>query len=199
MGNVDGSPMRGITGVTGAAPIMHEVFVHLHEQRGTSWFKRPEGIVDRLIQPLTGRLAGPNEAGAVTEKCFWPPEPARVSDFDAQGRVVLPPEYGAWLASPQNGLGNLATCATAAAGLRIIQPPPGATYFLDPDLPLSAQWIPLRAEATGQIVWNCDSLRCEPSGERPRVQLQHPGRHIITARDSATGLTAETWIDLREL
>jgi hypothetical protein len=34
---------------------------------------------------------------------------------------------------------------------------------------------------------------------RERVQLLRPGRHLITARDTATGQTAETWIDVREL
>jgi penicillin-binding protein 1C len=199
VGNVDGSPMRGITGVTGAAPIMHEVFVHLHQQRGTSWFTRPEGITDYRVHPLTGRLAASGGMSAVTEKCLWEPEAARASDFDAQGRVVLPPEYAPWVASPQNGLGSLVACASVAPELRILQPPPGATYFLDPDLPAGTQWVALRAEAPGGITWYCDSLPCEPSGERQRVQLSQAGRHVITARDAATGKTAQTWIDVREL
>lgn len=199
VGNVNGAPMRGITGVTGAAPIMHDVFTHLHEQRGTSWFQRPEGITDYRVNPLTGRLALDGDNASVSEKCLWEPEASRPSDFDAQGRVVLPPEYAAWLASPQNGLGNLATCATTASELRIIQPPPGATYFLDPDLPAASQWVPLRAEASGRIAWTCDSLPCEESGGKERVQLRRAGRHVITARDTASGQTAETWIEVREL
>jgi penicillin-binding protein 1C len=198
VGNVDGSPMRGITGVTGAAPVMHEVFTHLREQRGTSWFARPEGIDDYRVQPLIGRIAGSSVAGAVMEKCLWPPEPTRASDFDAQGRAVLPPEYAQWLASPQNGLGNLATCAGFAPELRILHPPPGATYFLDPDLPAAAQWVPLRAEASGPVDWSCASLPCEALGVRRRVQLR-AGRHVISARDTATGRSAETWIEVREL
>ncbi len=199
VGNMDGSPMHGITGVTGAAPVMHDVMVHLHDQRGTSWFQKPEGITDYRVHPLTGRLALESDPSAITEKCLWLPEPARAGDFDAQGRVVLPPEYAPWLATPQNLLGSLVTCATSAAELRIIQPPPGATYFLDPDLPASAQWVALRAVAPGNIAWTCDSLPCEKSGERQRVQLSKAGKHIITARDTKTGQTAETWIEVREL
>ncbi len=199
VGNMDGSPMRGITGVTGAAPLMHEVMTHLHEQRGTSWFARPEGITEYRIHPLTGRLAAPEDGAALTEKCLWKPDAARSVDFDAQGRVVLPAEYAPWLASPQNLLENLVTCANAGPELRIIQPLPGATYFLDPDLPADAQWVALRAVAPGSIAWSCDSLPCELSGERQRVQLLRAGRHVITARDTITGRTAETWIDVREL
>jgi penicillin-binding protein 1C len=198
VGNVDGSAMRGITGVTGAAPVMHDVFMHLRAQRGTTWFARPERIETHRVSPLTGRLAT-TESGVVTEKCLWPPEQSRSTDIDAQGRVVLPPEYAPWLASAQNGLGNLVTCASTAPELRILQPPPGATYFLDPDLPLATQWVALRAEARGAIAWSCASLPCEQAGERQRVQLRSAGRHIITARDTATGRTAETWIEVREL
>jgi len=199
VGNMDGSPMRGITGVTGAAPLMHEVMVHLHDQRGTSPFARPDGITDYRIQPLTGRLAAAGDTAAVMEKCLWEPEPGRATDFDAQGRVVLPADYAQWMNSPQNALGSLVTCATTAQELHILQPPPGATYFLDPDLPADAQWVPLRAVALGSIAWSCDSLPCEQSGDRQRVQLSKAGKHIITARDTTTGRTVETWIDVREL
>ncbi len=199
VGNVDGSVMRGITGVTGAAPILHDVFTHLHEQRGTSWFAAPDGIASHSIHPLTGRLAATGQAGAVTEKCLWPPEGARSSDFDVNGRVVLSSEYAPWLASAQNSLGDLATCAGIGPELRILQPPPGATYFLDPDLPVDAQWVSLRAEAAGQITWSCASLPCEQAGGRQRVQLRSAGRHVISARDAVTGRTVETWIEVREL
>jgi penicillin-binding protein 1C len=195
VGNMDGSPMRAITGVTGAAPVLHEIFTHLRAQRGTSWFARPDGIEDRTIHPLTGRLAAAGQAGAVREQCLWPPEPARAGDFDTQGRVVLPPEYAPWLASAQNTLGNLATAANAAPALRILQPMPGACYFLDPDLPAAGQRIALRAEATGEIEWSCATLALDAE---PRVALRE-GRHVITARDTATGRTAETWIEVRGL
>lgn len=199
VGNMDGSPMHGITGVTGAGPLMHEVMVHLHEQRGTSAFARPEGITEHRIQPLTGRLAAGGDSGAVMEKCLWAPESAHAIDFDVQGRVVLPAEYAPWINSSQNTLGSLVTCATNAPELRILQPPPGATYFLDPDLPANAQWVALRAVAPGDIAWSCDSLPCEQAGNRQRVQLLKAGKHVITARDTTTGRTVETWIDVREL
>jgi len=53
--------------------------------------------------------------------------------------------------------------------------------------------------ALGSIAWSCDSLPCEQSGDRQRVQLSKAGKHIITARDTTTGRTVETWIDVREL
>jgi penicillin-binding protein 1C len=198
VGNADGSPMRGITGVTGAAPVLHEIFTHLHERRGTSWFAQPEGIREYTVHPLTGRAVAAGTAGAVVEKCISEPEPARASDFDAKGRVVLSPEYAQWLASPQNSLGDLVACADASPQLRILTPPPGATYFLDPDLPAAAQCIPLRAESGGAIEWTSVSLPLENTNAHERARLRE-GRHVISARDLATGATAETWIEVRGL
>ena len=198
VGNMNGSTMRGITGVTGAAPIMHDVFMHLREQRGTTAFVRPEGIRDETVHALTGRRVGAGRPGAVAEKCLWEPEDERWMDFDAQGRVVLSAEYGPWLASAQNSLGSLAVGANGASDLRIVSPQPGTIYFLDPDLPAESQWIPLRAMATGDVSWSCNSLPCETNGPRRRAQLRE-GRHVISARDPATGLSVETWIEVRAL
>jgi len=111
---------------------------------------------------------------------------------------VLSAEYGPWLASPQNSLGSLAVCANGASDLWIVSPQPGTIYFLDPDLPADAQWIPLRALATGEVTWSCTSLPCDTSGPRRRAQLRE-GKHVISARDPATGLSAETRIEVREL
>jgi penicillin-binding protein 1C len=196
VGNMDGSPMRGITGVTGAAPVLHQVFTHLHEQRGTSWFAMPKGIESYVIHPLTGRRPADGQPGGFREKCLWPPEPARASDFDAQGRVVLPPAYAAWLASPQNNLGDLAARAAPAPALRILQPTPGTVYYLDPDLPAAAQRIALRVESGAPVAWTCGTLPIDASESRTSASLR-TGRHVLTARDTATGSTVETWIEVR--
>jgi penicillin-binding protein 1C len=198
VGNMDGSPMRGITGVTGAAPVMQEIFNHLHHTRGTTWFVRPEGIATHRIHPLTGRLAANDQPEGIDEKCLWPPEASLPEDFDKEGRVILPGEYAQWLASPQNALANLVTCAPAASALRILHPKPGTIYYLDPDLPSTSQRIRLRAEAPGNIIWWSETLEIESDGHDPGIQLR-PGRHILTATDPATKQHAETWIEILEL
>jgi penicillin-binding protein 1C len=198
VGNMDGSPMRGITGVTGAAPVMHEIFKHLHETRGTTWFDRPEVIATHRIHPLTGRLAAIDRPGAIDEKCLWPPEATRPDDFDTQGRVILPNEYAAWIASPQNALGDLVTCATAASDLRILHPKPGTTYYLDPDLPAASQRIRPRAVAPGKITWSSETLEIECDGQNPGIRLR-PGRHVLTVTDTATDRSENTWVEIIEL
>ncbi|MCX6875615.1 MAG: penicillin-binding protein 1C [Verrucomicrobia bacterium] len=196
VGNPDGTPMRDITGVTGAAPVMHDLIEHLHARFGTSWFAQPPQVDTFKTDPLTGRLAPADRRGTIDEKCLQPPEPARPDDYDATSRVRLPAEYGPWLASSQNSLGTLVTLATSAPELRIIQPAPGSIYYLDGDLPPDSQWIPLRAEAGGEVSWSCASLPIKTTAAGPRMQIRE-GRHVILAADAATGVQASTWIEVK--
>ena len=194
VGNPEGKPMQGITGVTGAAPVMHQIFEHLRKTAGTTWFATPPEIGSYPVHPITGHRVAAERPGAVTEKFVHPPEPERASDYDATGAVRLPPEYLPWLASPQNSLGTLVAADADPRAARILQPPPGATYFLDPDIPPDSQWIPLRAESGTAVAWSSDSLPIENG----RAQLR-AGRHIITARAGKDGEPLTTWIEVKAL
>ena len=196
VGNADGSPMQGITGVTGAAPVMHQIFEHLHADFGTSWFEPPARVATFAIDRLTGRQVPPDRSGAVREKCLRVPDSAREDDYDAAGRVQLPPVYSEWLAGPQNSLGNLATAADSAAEMRILQPEAGSIYYVDGDLAPESQCIPLRAQAPGKIEWSCDSLPLKNSDAGLRAQIRE-GRHTILARDTTTGREVTTWIEVK--
>lgn len=196
VGNPDGRPMREITGVTGAAPAMHEILRALHETRGTTWFARPRGIREGFVHPLTGHAIAATHPAAVREIFQHAPAPESPRDYDQLGRILLRPEYREWLSGPQNGLGDLAACAPPPGELRILSPAPGTVYFLDPDLPADTQRIPLVAESSGKIEWSCDTLECEASGLRPGAFLRE-GTHTITGR--AGDKQAATCIVVRAL
>ena len=197
IGNPDGSPMRAITGVTGAAPVMHELIQHLHDQRGTSWFMESEGILHCSVQPLTGKRVLAARAGTLPEKCLTEPPLEESSDYDANGHVVLSAEYATWLRSSQNTLGNLVVCNQRSTELQIIKPAPGTIFFLDPDIPASDQRITLRAKGPGTVEWSSDLFSGSLTGESQRVQLRE-GVHVISARAS-NGELAQSWVDVREL
>jgi len=55
IGNADSSPMQNISGVTGAAPILHDVFEYLRQNHGTTWYEQPTNIVTCRINPITGK------------------------------------------------------------------------------------------------------------------------------------------------
>jgi membrane carboxypeptidase/penicillin-binding protein PbpC len=48
-GNADNEPMRHISGVTGAAPIWHDLMEELHKTIPVHDFTRPDGLIERTI------------------------------------------------------------------------------------------------------------------------------------------------------
>ncbi|MBA2431797.1 MAG: hypothetical protein H0V56_06735, partial [Chthoniobacterales bacterium] len=197
VGNFDGSPMQEVSGVTGAGPILREIFDHLHVQKGTSWYATPPGIVERKVHPLTGKLLTDDDGRGVVEK-FVPgnlPPPAAPADYDAEGRVQLGSEYAEWLASAENSLHGQAILARG--GLRIASPLEGTTFLLDPDVPSSSR-IPLLGSGGAKLVWRSDSLALAADGEA-RYAVGADGEHRITLFDPESGQSAEVRISIRSL
>ncbi|MEY4386482.1 MAG: penicillin-binding protein [Verrucomicrobiota bacterium] len=201
VGNFDGSPMREVSGVSGAAPVLHEVFEELHAQLGTSWFATPSNIVERWVNPISGKLVAAGSPDAVREKFIAGklPPVASADDYNAQGRVKLPAEYREWLASGQSWLANKAVVANqTAATPRIVTPLPGTTYFLDPDLPESGSRLRLRAGDSAEVEWRSDSLEIQHRDGNSFAILSE-GRHELTAREPKSGAELRTWILVKRL
>jgi len=202
VGNFDGSPMKQVSGVTGAAPILHDIVEHLHQQYGTTWYPAPDDIIECWIHPVTGkrlsRLTTFPSPVAVTEKFLASNLPPLESptDYESAGIRRQPPvrlgnEYRDWLASGDNWLGDRAVLAPTHSTLRILFPIPGTTLYLDPDLPEQGCRLVLRTEGGENVHWQSDSLKVVREGNR-QVALLTEGRHRITARDPLTGAQANT-------
>jgi len=198
VGNFNGSPMREVSGVTGAAPIMHDVMDHLHRRFGTTWFERPPGIVERAVHPLTGRAPGLARADAVVEKFAAqnPPPPERTDDYDSAGRVKLGEEYTEWTATADNQLRDRVVLADAGR-LHLVSPQPGSTFLVDPDVP-SSSLVPLVASGGSRLIWESRTLSFrELAGRTFAVAVE--GRHDITARDPESGQVVTTWVVVKAL
>ncbi len=206
IGNADGSPMQHVSGVTGAGPILHDLFEHLHGQYGTTSYTRPTSVLECWVQPITGKrlrnpelIAGPN---AIKEKFLANNLPPFESpdDYEMVGRgkqaVRLPGEYRDWLASGDNWLGANAVADEPETALRILFPPPGTVVYLDADLPDEGRRLLLRASGPQRIQWHSDSLDIENEGPR-EIALLTEGRHELSVRDPISGAEAETWLDVR--
>jgi hypothetical protein len=113
---------------------------------------------------------------------------------------VLSAEYAEWAKSGDNWLAGQVTVAEAlpTTVVRVVSPLPGATYFLDPDLPDGGRWLPLKAEGPPGLVWESDSLSFRQEGARTSACLVE-GRHRLTVRHPVTRGQAETWIVVRSL
>lgn len=198
VGNFDGSPMREVSGVTGAGPIFHAIFDHLRATRGTSWYRTPPEIVERSIHPLTGKLVVKNDPRGMIEKFavdHFPPNES-ADDYDAAGSAKLGSEYAQWLAGGENDLADRAALGTGAA-LRITSPLPGSSFVIDPDIP-SSRCIPLSVAGPTRVNWQSDSLELREEGGTI-VARAAEGEHRIVAIDPESGRTAESWISVRSL
>ena len=199
VGNFDGAPMHEVSGVTGAGPILHSVFEHLHAQRGTSWYAQPTSIVARNVHPLTGKLLAEDDARGVREKFVSDNLPPSESpdDYNKDGRVNLPNEYSDWLASAESSLAGHAVLATAHSDVRISSPLAGSVYLIDPDI-RSSRRIPLQGRGGRSLEWESESLRLTRDGDAVFAEGVE-GEHRIALRDLASGQRVEVQISVREL
>lgn len=206
IGNADGSPMEHVSGVTGAAPILHDLFEHLHERYGTTWYSQPTNIVECWIQPITGKRLRESEAPLglerVKEKFLADNHPPSESSGDyemispSKYAVRLSNEYRDWFASGDNWLGDTAVLRATETALRIVFPPPGTIVYLDADLPDQGRRLFLRASGPSNVEWHSDSLELATVGSR-EVALLTQGRHEVSVRDPVSGAEAQTWVEVK--
>lgn len=192
-GNFDGQSMREVSGVTGAAPVAHEVMEYLHKFYGTSWYEPAPGLARFRIDPALGRATDQSESLWEWFPAHKPPEAGGPEDVDAQGRPLLGPEYADWLRSLPDPTRFASREATAS---RILAPRPGTVFLIDPDLH-GSRFIPLKAVGPQELQWSCETLKIErQSGQQ--VAVGEPGTHRLRACNGSTGATLETWIEVRQ-
>jgi penicillin-binding protein 1C len=218
VGNFDRTPLVNSSGVTGAAPIFHDVLMAAQQRLAggmpaseDALVARPSDVAPRTICALSGRDATALCPRLETE---WIPvdRPAAPCRWHrrAGGRVVVswPSAYRSWAREqglttsdasaalaegPEAVRGRAPTHGTRTAGaerLRIVNPPPGATYLFDPTLRPEFQTLPLRAAgdaARARLAWAIDG---RPVGESEVDRaLDWPlsrGAHTVAVTDGRT-------------
>ena len=167
VGNFDGKPMRRVSGVTGAAPLLRDATLAMEKRYGARPFPVPAGVREAEICPLSGRLAGarcPGAVRAVFRRDKVPSETCALEHAEASA-----PE--------------------APSGPRISFPRPGDAFRVDPATPLAAQAIPVSAEPEDAgWRWLVDGKDAKIAGARGFLPLA-PGVHVLRA--VAPGVAAE--------
>lgn len=201
-GNFDNTPMQEVSGVTGAAPILREVFLHLNDLHGLTWFAQPKNLVTARIDPRTGKRLTPQSPPArlSRDELFRRdnlPPPATSADYDSHGRAFLAAEYAHWAGSADNWLGDLVTARPENASTndtwRIANPVPGTVIHLDPDIPGSGGRLILETQPVRAVEWHSDTLKIQQD-DRATIALLVPGRHTLTAHDRLTGAEQKTFV-----
>ena len=192
-GNFENQPMKGISGITGAAPIFHRAMRQLHPQPPAD-FPRPPGLAEITIDTRTGkRLADTDSLLPHARRELVPsdrlPPPATAADNDSTGRALLDPSYAAWFDSRYNLRRNelaLAAVPRTFEPLRILTPADQTTFLLDPDIPADSNKLRPLTNLPGLAQWASTTLQIEPATPEPIIHLA-PGSHTLTATDPRTG------------
>jgi penicillin-binding protein 1C len=209
VGNFDRKELRNSSGVTGAAPIFHDVMTaaqqavtgRLPGPGDPPLATPPRDLVPRAICALSGREATERCPAVETE---WLPvdRPATSCLWHRRrgGRVVVswPPTYRSWarehglldpaaiVEAPAKAPSSSRNAVAAGGGLRIVNPPAGATYLRDPTLRDAFQTLPLRAVtvASSRLRWEVDGRAV--GGGPPHAAVAwplSPGRHLVSVQD----------------
>jgi penicillin-binding protein 1C len=156
VGNFDGTPMRKVSGITGAAPVLKEVALKLKQLYGSTPFRRPAEIRTVRVCPVSGLLPS-SFCPATMEEVYSPRYlPSGVC------RDHLPPAQAAALPPAQKP--------------SVKFPGDGDVFRYDPQTPAAAQAIFLKTEAEGEITWQVDGRPLPERGPSVAWPLV-PGRH----------------------
>lgn len=154
VGNFSGRPMQGVSGISGAGPLLHRAVLATARRYPPGHLPTPEraGAVAVPVCLLSGLLATP-ECPSTVEWFLPGTEPTRSDDWQRGGRTVLPPEYAEWAAASGSDsellLAPEATTAepgrAAEPTYRIASPRDGDIYELPVGVAPRYATIPLAA------------------------------------------------------
>jgi penicillin-binding protein 1C len=177
VGNFSGRPMEGVSGVTGAGPLLYRAVLATASRYAPGALPTPEeaGLVPVRVCRLSGLRA---TSGCVSTVEWFIPgtEPARADDWERGGRVALPDEYAEWAAGERGRLGAMASLG-GDEPFRILAPRDGDRYEVPVGVDARYATVALHAAGgDGRVRWFVDGRELP----RERWQLM-PGPHTIRA------------------
>jgi penicillin-binding protein 1C len=179
IGNFDGSPMHGVSGVTGCGPLFHDIMLLLHAKEPAPPFPEPAGLVRAEICPASGLLPSAGCPAHMTELFAAGTAPTR--SCDVPGPAAVRAEAGP-RRSPRQ--------ARTATALRVVFPQDGDIFKLDPVLKRDFQSVTLRALAPAaatlrDVEWWINGRRAAASGTALVLAWTlRPGSYTIIVKAS---------------
>ena len=185
VGNFSGRPMRGVSGVMGAGPLLQRAALVVARRYPPGALTSPAavGAVPVVVCRVSGAIAGPDCPG-VTEWFLAGTAPAGRCDWHRGGRVVLPAEYAEWAGHDAAPATLAATTrerpqVDPAAAFRIVTPRDGDRFAVPPGTDPRYATIALQAAGapTGAALrWYVDDRPV--TGARWTLA---PGTHVVAA------------------
>ncbi len=200
VGNFSGRPMRSVSGVTGAGPLLHRTVLAVARRLDPGTLPSPASLGLGLHEVCLVSGQAPTPFCPTTTEWFPPGHAPRAPCrwHQPEGRLVLPPQYAEWthlaVVEPARAVLPARLVSTAAApepSFRIVAPQDGDQYRVPPGVEPRYATLSFRAEGLGEretVRWLVDG---DPLSE-PRWRLR-PGRHVVRA-ESTSGAVDEVVI-----
>lgn len=170
-GNFDNKPMSGISGITGAGPIFHDIMMYLYKDRVPPARVRPAGIREITICRLSGDRVSPFCPHQILEYLpqevpSWPV--CRLHTSRGFRPDALSPVFSEWLrnADSRRVAGD---SVNAGKELRITYPLNKSRLKIDPGVGRSHQALFFQAIASPaitELAWQLNGLVIEGQGLR---------------------------------
>lgn len=155
MGNADGSPMVGVSGVDGAAPIWHDFMEMALRGQPLLPFVEPPGLVRVRVCAESGLLPRPSCPRQREELFLAGTEPRETCDLHLPAEATEPVRPAQEVEGPRAlasaGSGSVPGAGRAGPerpGISLARPAPNSEYRLSPALPREHQRIPLTVHAS---------------------------------------------------
>ena len=87
VGNNDNEPMKDVTGLSGAAPIWHDVMLYYLRDKPVETWERPRGLVDVQVDALSGMLPTDHTERTVTELFLEGTQPTQPDNIHQVFRI----------------------------------------------------------------------------------------------------------------
>lgn len=193
VGNASGAAMRDVSGVSGAAPVWHEVMAFLHRDRASRPPALPTGV-----ERVPVRFEGVPEPAR--EEVFLAGTAVPVVAVGSHHQGTPAARTASTRAAPSAPRSAARTAADPGRGAAIASPADGTVFALDPDIPPQAQRVWLHAEdvagRTAQAVaWRLDGKRLGRGGKL--AWLPWPGRHRLELVDAGGAVLDTVHIEVR--
>ncbi|MEP6733525.1 MAG: penicillin-binding protein 1C, partial [bacterium] len=214
-GNFSGRPMQGVSGVSGAGPLLHRVVMEVTQRVAPGALTTPAqaGALSVPVCRLSGMRATP-ECAQLSEWFVPGTEPTTLDDWEHGQQVTLPVEFAEWNRQETRPLSSGVTLASVSTGshnalhpaptvdsdstrtqpvatrFRIVSPQDGDRYAIPPGIESRYATISLRAGGAGaeKVRWSIDGA-AHGGGRWPLSA----GTHVLKAV-SAHGESAEARI-----
>ncbi len=217
VGNFDGSPMKNVSGISGAAPLFRSVMLLLHRDHDPEPFTAPDNVVSYPVCPLSGQRPGPYCEGHIQEWFVRGTEPSQsctvhqniaIDNRSGQPATATTPKkniayrvYTVWPAPYHNWMTsrNLPILPDTTSPRQpkpvILFPDDGDIFKIDPILRKEYQVLHFSAQIPAHIdtvQWILDdSLLAQTPFPFTMTWPMTPGRHRLTVQNPNQTLSSE--------